>query len=168
MKKVFFSLSILLITIGCSLSINPTLNGTDFGYIDISSNAGSWNKDVYELRQNGEYGVSFDYGIVKGLARCNAHQGTYDVVKEYNTDSSNWLAKESQLSAAKAESRSCWCAVTEFTGKAQDVHDISNASYVYIGTKKSSEDCNTFCAFACAKELQTNYDYRKAIFSTIN
>ena len=168
MKKIFFILSILLTTNGCSISINPTLNGTDFGYVNISSNGENWNKDIYTLKQSGEYGVSFDYGIVKGLARCNTRQGVYDVVNGYNTDSSNWLVKENQLSSAKGESSSCWCSVTEFIGKDQVVRNTSNIVYVYIGTKKSSSDCDTFCAFECAKELKTNYDYSKVIFGAIN
>ena len=182
MRKNFFNIVILAFVAGCTYTgagdtvkesitlsiVDPEINGLDVGYIDIGNmhDNNSYNEDVYNLNRNGEWGTSFEYGVIKGLSRCSAHNGKYDVVDGYNTDSSLWSSDEINLvNNSGKESTKCWCVITDFIPVDGVSQSLSDSLWVYNGTHHNASDCDFFCAYSCADNIKKDSDFRTAILS---
>ncbi|MCQ2581759.1 MAG: hypothetical protein MJ170_02135 [Alphaproteobacteria bacterium] len=131
--------------IGFSQCIDPTIQGSDFGFIDHN---GSSNKaSGYGLTENGTWGTTLYTGDkVTGIASCNSTKGTirgeYTITEFSQSDTGIY----------------CWCKMTE----------PAVSRWVFEGIRDDEIYCASICADACGTYVmdKTN-NMRFGIFGSI-
>lgn len=127
------------------LCADPSVNGeTDVGYWNFGGGGDKENVTTYSITAEGQWGVTFVYGKVKGIASCNGTGGTYGVGTEANFSS-------------VANGRNCWCKMTEPVV----------SKWVWDTEEGSSRDCAIICAEYCAKDTQYYSDFRSGLFESV-
>ncbi len=134
--------------IGFSQCIDPTTNGTDFGYINDST--GDWGEDnsttdTYGLTTDQTWGATFEgYGNIKGIASCNSTPGTY---AQFTNENFNQTDK----------GQYCWCKMT-FPAVSR---------WVFGNDRGDAGDCAFTCASICGFDVQDDSDFRSGVFAGV-
>ena len=133
----------------CSLSgLDMSINGTTYGYARLDGNAGE-NESTYGLTVPGEWAVEFEYGTVKGMAKCSSTNGTYGQTgAPSNTDGGY-----------------CWCGTTGFDAEKDGAYcSVASPSWVFYNDASSASGCVEDCVNNCAYDVQNFSDFRAALF----
>ena len=107
---------------------------------------------------NGEWGIIFSYGTVKGMAKCSGLSG----------DNNNWTwsdpsrATTSELTSA-GNGQYCWCAATSYTPDGGNQCNIASPSWVFYDDLWSASECADRCAYYCA-DVSRSDGLRRAVF----
>ena len=125
--------------------------------------AGGATAATYGLTNPGEWGVSYNYGDVTGVAKCSALAGDNNNSTWTNANS-NWTATESELDSASGEKQYCWCKATGYTPGGGIKVDITSSNWIY--SEDFGAKCAAVCSSVCANDLSGSGNYKKAFFYT--
>jgi len=138
----------------CSLSgLDTSINGgISYGFL---SNDGTWsnNTSTYSLTENGTWGITFSYGVVKGEALCSSTNGTFKRTGDPTTTGGGIY---------------CWCRATSYTANNADMCVVSAPAWVFGDARGGGDDCANVCANRCAGTVQTNSSFRAVVFGQSN
>ena len=143
-------------------SVDVMVNGTEYAYIDILDDGKNFNGPQYNLTNNGEWAVGFDYGTVTGDAICSVRTGKYD--KKYGNVYSYNVTQESELEYGDEDSRNCWCSVTGYRALDGGKQSLSESLWVYNSAYKSLSECAMFCTSSCAQNAKSEFSFRKVLY----
>jgi len=133
----------------CSLSgLDTSIEADDVGYLPNNGES-SYNTSTYGLTENGTWGVTFSYGVVKGEALCSSTNGTYAQTGNPTTTGGGQY---------------CWCRATSYTANNADMCAVSAPAWVFSSDLDDSGDCVEACAGDCVAYVQANSDFREALF----
>jgi len=148
----------------CSLSqYYQATSGTDYGYINDTAHAsypGSYNDDIYELTEDNTWATEFAGGVIKGRAICSGKPGN-NHNWQWDGNSVDWTATESELLSASGEKKYCWCAGTDFG----NLCHVASTLWIFDNDEGSVGDCASFCASYCGMNVGGGTPaFRRAIF----
>ena len=114
--------------------------------------SGAVTAATYGLSEPGDFGVTFDYGIVKGVTKCVAKQGK-NSQRTWTNNSSEWKASDSEIMSASGEATDCWCKMTDYTSNNGIRCDVNSTSWVFFVHYDNNSMCIYDCADACVRGL---------------
>ncbi len=133
--------------IGFSQCIDPATNGTAYGYRNDSTGdmgADSSDTATYGLTTDQTWGVTFSYGIIKGITSCNGTSGTFG---QSTTDNFSQTDK----------GQYCWCKMTE----------PAVSRWVFRYGHNYAAGCAYGCADDCGRNVQTISGFRSGVFGSV-
>ncbi|MCQ2581629.1 MAG: hypothetical protein MJ170_01455 [Alphaproteobacteria bacterium] len=133
--------------IGFSQCIDPATNGSEYGFMNDSTGdrgPNSSNTDTYGLTTDQTWGVTFSYGIVKGIASCNGTPGTYAQSTNQNFNQTD-------------KGQYCWCKMT-FPAVSR---------WVFYNDLGDAANCAGGCAYSCGGYVQNGSYFRTSVFSSV-
>ena len=99
------------------------------------------------MTQPGQWAAEFDYGIIRGIAKCSKKVGNNNTAT-WNNDSSNWSATESVLTSF-GSGQYCWCRIDKYT-KDNAECNFQSSNFVYMTTTPSTTNDDWDCVRACS------------------
>ena len=123
------------------------------------NNSGGATVATYGLTQNGEWGITFSYGKLKGIAYCSAKVGNNNN-ETFTNAKSNWLALADEIIAAGTGTY-CWCNAQIFTRSSDNTKCLLNMKAVYVRTL--TDNCTSKCAQRCAELISYGTHDKKRI-----
>ena len=138
--KVVFDLS----------ALDSSVDGTSYGYISDDGN-NIYNTNLYNLVENGTWGVTFSYGKISGKTLCS------------DTFSSTWgttgIPSESNSGA------NCWCRVIKYyPNNTETIYSPMVSPYVFVGNRDTLGYCMQTCAQRCSDVTYSYASIRVALF----
>jgi len=126
----------------------PENNGISYGYINDRTGlygTDSRNANQYELTEDNTWATEFTEGTIKGRALCSSTNSTWATTGTPNETGGGQY---------------CWCAGTDFGNSCH----VASPSWVFDDNLGDSDDCANDCAFYCAKDVDDNSAFRRAVF----
>ena len=140
--------------VGFNLStLDASIDGTSFGFQCDSTGAqgaDSSNTSDYGLTSDQTWGVTFNYGKIRGEARCS----------DTNNGTNNGLVGNPGNATTGGH---CWCKATGYqaTGSSE-WQNVLPSGWVYYGDI-SNYDCAYNCAYDCAFYVKQG-DFRRSMY----
>ncbi len=131
--------------IGFSSCIDGSTGGSANGYWDFGGNKS--NTDTYGLTAAGQWGTTFSYGVVKGIASCNGTNGSYGVATD-------------QEFSNTSNGRYCWCKMTS-PAASRWVFRL-DVDFLY-----GEGVCAYNCANGCGRYVRDDSDFRVGVFGSV-
>ena len=117
----------------------------------------------------GEYGVMFDgeSGPVAtfGTSMCTETPGSNNWQTNPQSYINDWLKPTASLS--QNAGGYCWCTFDGYSLDGKNVIEINTDLWVYADKFLSDVDCQETCASRCAESLQSDSDFRGAMFKNL-
>jgi uncharacterized repeat protein (TIGR02543 family) len=146
-------------------TLDASIPGTSYSYINFNGTASTANSDgtrkvpsAHSITENGEWATEFDYGTVKGIARCSLVPGSSlgqngNPTDDLNTDGAKY----------------CWCQVTGFDDDKDGTYQsVVSSLWAFGSSILSAANCVSNCAKGCGSAFQSNgalyADFRRTAF----
>ena len=101
-----------------------------------------------------DWKVLFDYGMIYGMSKCTNVGGT------------NYTAGD----PGREDGKYCWCKAKWYKQTSDDTFYESSSvlSWIYLYSLSEKNNCENYCADACAAYIQAHIDFRRAVFGISN
>ena len=151
-------------------TLDPSTPGTASGSSSLNGNAGS-NESTYGLTAgSGEWATEFEYGTVKGMARCSTQAGSNGrFTNGVGDNNGNW-SNTTKLSTLTDETgqegaRYCWCQATGFDAEKDGTYvSVTPSSWVFNYVYVDADSCANGCAAHCGGYFRTHSNFRAVIY----
>ena len=146
------------------VNLDTSIHGSAWAAKSIASGADAHDGDAtaatYGLTQNGEWGITFSYGKLKGMAYCSAKVGNNNS-ETFTNAKSNWLASADEIIAAGTGTY-CWCSAQTFTRSSDNTKCLLNMNAIYV-RNLTNNNCTTACSRRCADLISSDNTDKKRI-----
>lgn len=142
------------------LTANVSSSGSSQRYKSNNGNGG--NGSNYNELSAGQWEAGFSYGTIHGFSYCS-NKGGSNNDQNYTNDSSNWVASQSDVTAATGGS--CWCQITGFTPYGESEEQEAISRIVFYRDTGSDSNCGWDCARDCSDRIRYNQSLRTALFA---
>ncbi|MBQ0013214.1 MAG: hypothetical protein KBS86_01415, partial [Proteobacteria bacterium] len=128
--------------IGFSSCISASTKVSGHGYWDFGG--ATSNTTTYGLTAGGQWGVTFSYGKVTGIASCNSTKGTHGVATTTNFSNTS-------------NGKDCWCKMTSPAASRWVFNIVTTTEY----------DCYYACAWDCGHAVLYGSGFWSGVFGSV-
>ena len=148
----------------CSLAeLDTSINGdkSNRACLDLNGNGAcigngpAANASLYGLDTAGQWAVLFEYGVVYGEAICSQTSGTFATAGTPDT-------------TGAGTTQYCWCRATGYKENGGEKCDLASLSWVFKDETPSASACAEGCADYCVSSVQSDKDFRGAVFGVVD
>ena len=137
-------------------------DSTAFGYYGHNGQY-KLNESTYGLTA-GEWALKdTSGGIIKGIASCNSTNGEGGVYDSCASDA----IKPGNTFSSSSGGEYCWCKISSYTPSGGSACNVASPSWVFphdILFASSVSSCARYCAVYCANGVESDPDFRRAVF----